>query len=152
MNYEDLLKEADEEGLIVREKNLPGYDGRIYLNRIAIRKDIQTQTQKACVLAEELGHHYTTVGNILDQSDPTARKQELRARLWAYNKMVGLHGIISAYRHHCRTLADMAEYLDVTEQFLADCLETYRQKYGCCVELDNYVIMFEPVLAVMEKF
>lgn len=46
----------------------------------------------------------------------------------------------------------MADYLDVTEQFLADCLETYRQKYGCCVELDNYVIMFEPRLAVYEGF
>lgn len=25
--YEDLLKKADAEGLIVREKELPGYDG-----------------------------------------------------------------------------------------------------------------------------
>lgn len=152
MNYEELqIQNAD---LNMKEMDLsevPGLKGLYYNGNIAIEKKL-TQTQKACVLAEELGHHYTTVGNILDQSDPVARKQELRARLWAYNKMVGLHGIISAYRHHCRTLADMAEYLDVTEQFLADCLETYRQKYGCCVELDNYVIMFEPVLAVMEKF
>lgn len=50
MNYEDLLKEADEEGLIVREKNLPGYDGRIYLNRIAIRKETDTKPEslRAC--------------------------------------------------------------------------------------------------------
>ena len=152
MNYEDLLKEADEEGLIVREKNLPGYDGRIYLNRKAIRKDIQTQTQKACVLAEELGHHYTTVGNILDQSDPTARKQELRARLWAYDKMIGLSGIVHGFRSHCRNRHELADCLHVSEEFLQEAIDCYREKYGCSVELDNYVIMFEPVLAVMEKF
>ena len=128
MTYEDLLIESEKENLIVKEKDIPGFGGRIYQNRIAIHKQLSTQTEKACILAEELGHHYTSTGDILDQSDPPARKQEFHARLWGYNKMVGLHGIVSAYRHHCR------------------------RKYGCCVELDNYVIMFEPVLAVVERF
>ena len=152
MPYEDLLIESEKEDLIVKEKNIPGFGGRIYQNRIAIHKQLGTQKEKACVLAEELGHHYTSTGDILDQSNPAARKQELHARLWGYNKMVGLHGIVSAYRHHCRNLAEMADYLDVTELFLAECLEVYRRKYGCCVELDNYVIMFEPRLAVVERF
>lgn len=152
MTYEDLLIESEKENLIVKEKDIPGFGGRIYQNRIAIHKQLSTQTEKACILAEELGHHYTSSGDILDQSDPAARKQEFHARLWGYNKMVGLHGIVSAYRNHCRNLSEMADYLDVTEPFLADCLESYRRKYGCYVELDNYVIMFEPVLAVVERF
>lgn len=89
MKYEKLLETSNKERLIVREKNLPGYKGRIYNNRIAIRRNM-TSTEKGCVLAEELGHHYTTVGNILDQSAAMNRKQEYRARLWAYNKLVGL--------------------------------------------------------------
>lgn len=152
MTYEHLLIESEKENLIVKEKDIPGFGGRIYQNRIAIHKQLSTQTEKACILAEELGHHYTSTGDILDQSDPAARKQEFHARLWGYNKMVGLHGIVSAYRNHCRNLSEMADYLDVTEPFLADCLESYRRKYGCYVELDNYVIMFEPVLAVVERF
>lgn len=152
MTYEDLLIESEKEDLIVKEKNIPGFGGRIYQNRIAIHKQLGTQKEKACVLAEELGHHYTSTGDIMDQSDPAARKQEFHARLWGYNKMVGLHGIVSAYRNHCRNLSEMADYLDVTEPFLANCLESYRRKYGCYVELDNYVIMFEPVLAVVERF
>lgn len=152
MNYEDLLKEADEEGLIVREKNLPGYDGRIYLNRIAIRKDIQTQTQKACVLAEELGHHYTTVGNILDQSDTGSMKQERKARLWAYDKMIGLSGIVHGFRSHCRNRHELADCLHVSEEFLQEAIDCYREKYGCSVELDGYLIVFDPSLAVIEKF
>lgn len=152
MTYEDLLIESEKENLIVKEKDIPGFGGRIYQNRIAIHKQLSTQTEKACILAEELGHHYTSSGDILDQSDPAARKQELHARLWGYNKMIGLHGIVSAYRNHCRNLSEMADYLDVTEPFLADCLESYRRKYGCYVKLDNYVIIFEPVLAVVEQF
>ena len=150
MTYEELLMDANSENLIIKEKNLPGYQGRIYKNRNAIRKSLST-TEKACVLAEELGHHYTTAGNILDQSDPGNRKQELRARMVAYDKMIGLIGIVRAYQHRCQSLVDMAEYLDVTEEFLKEALEQYRRKYGQRAELDNYVIIFEPQLAVIEK-
>ena len=81
MTYEELLKEADSLGLIVKEKPLQGTDGRILNRRIAIRKDIPTQTEKSCVLAEELGHHYTSSGDILNQNIVTNRKQEFRARV-----------------------------------------------------------------------
>lgn len=115
MNYEELLIESDRENLIVKEKDIPGYGGRIYKNRIAIHKGLTTSVEKACVLAEELGHHYTTYGNILDQSDTSNRKQELRARAWAYNKQIGLLGLIRAYEHGCRNRFEIAEYLEVTE-------------------------------------
>lgn len=82
MTYEALLEYADTQNLIVREKYIPGYAGRIYDNRIAIHKDIKTQSEKACVLAEELGHYHTNYGDVLDQSDIRNRKQEYKARLW----------------------------------------------------------------------
>ena len=62
--YEALLDEANSKGLIVKEKPLQSSDGRIKGNRIAIRKDLKTSTEKACVLAEELGHYETTVRHI----------------------------------------------------------------------------------------
>ena len=140
MTYEELLNVSDKENLIVKEKNIPGYGGRIYKNRIAIHQGIDTQIEKACILAEELGHHYTTVGNILDQDEVANRKQELRARLWAYNHQIGLIGIIRAYEHGCRNASEMAEYLNVTEEFLQDALSCYRSKYGICAEFDNYIV------------
>lgn len=149
MNYEELLLESDSEDLIIKEKSLPGYKGRIYKNRIAIHKSLST-TEKACILAEELGHHYTTVGDILDQSDIGNRKQEQRARLWAYNKMTGLMGIVDAYNHHCQDLSESAEYLGVTEEFLKEALTYYKSKYGTSVNVDNYTIFFEPYIGVLE--
>ena len=142
--------EVDQEGLIVKEKPLLANDGRIQDNKIAIRSDIPTQTQKACVMAEELGHYYTTVGNILDQNITSNRKQELRARVWAYNKMVGLTGLLRAYQHGCRNRFEIAEYLDVTEKFLEECLGYYRNRYGVCTKIDNYVIYFEPHLGIAD--
>ena len=107
--------------------------------------------QTADTLAEELEHHSTSFGNILDQSDANSRKQERLARFRAYNRRIGLSGIIQGYRHHCRSRHELADCLDVSEEFLAEALECYREKYGLYVESDGYVIQFDPVLTVYEK-
>ena len=148
MDYETLLLNAEKEGLIVKEKPLKYNNGRIKGNRIAIRDDIETITEKTCVLAEELGHHYTTVGDILDQSDAANRKQERRARLWAYDRLIGLQGIINAYEAGCRNCYEMSDFLGVTEEALSECLDAYREKYGTGVRQGKYYIIFEPILAV----
>ena len=150
LNYELLLKESDSAGLIVKEKPLKYNDGRIKGRRVAIRKDLKTTTEKGCILAEELGHYHTSTGDILNQNDVSNRKQELRARAWAYDKMIGLNGIISAYKHGCRTKYDIAQFLDVTEDFLSDALQYYKSKFGICTKIDNYIIYFEPTLGVFE--
>ena len=79
MNYEDLLNEYTGDDLVIKEKPLQSSNGRIYNNRIAIRHDLDT-VNKTCTLAEELGHYYTTTGDIIDQEDTSNRKQEYRAR------------------------------------------------------------------------
>lgn len=149
MNYENLLYEADKNYLITKEKPLKAYNGRIKGHKILIRKDMNTM-EKACVLAEELGHFHTTVGDILDQSKVENRKQEIRARAWAYNKMVGLMGIVKAYENKCSSFHEMAEFLDVTEDFLTEALDFYKGKYGVSAVIDNYVIYFEPCLGVLK--
>ena len=123
-------------------------NGRIKGNRIAIRKDIDTSAEKTCVLAEELGHHHTSVGDILDMSDSGNRKQERQARLWGYNKLIGLSGLIKSFEAGCQNRFEVAEYLGVTEEYLCECLNTYRDKYGVGVTVDDYYIMFIPHLAI----
>lgn len=147
MKYNALLDEANAEGLSVKERPFKTYDGRIKGKDIYLRKDMNT-TEKACVLAEELGHHHTSVGNILDLEDISNRKQERQARLWAYNKQIGLRGLIDAYEHGCQSRYEIAEYLEVTDEFLTDCIECYRQKYGIGTTVDNYYIMFIPNLTI----
>lgn len=149
MTYEQLLTTADQKGLLVKEKPLVQHDGLLSGRRIAIRKDIKTQAEKSCVLAEELGHHYTSSGDILDQNDIMNRKQEYRARFYGYNLKIGLIGLIRAYEAGCRNIFEMAEFLDCTEEYLREAIQCYRSKYGICVAVDNYIIYFEP-FAVMK--
>ena len=152
-NYEKLLDLAEKDGITVTENfdlsqtRLKG----LYCNGvIAINQKIKTNTEKTGILAEELGHHYTTFGDILNQKSVENRKQELKARAWAYNKLIGLIGIVSSYKASCRNIYEIAEYLEVSEEFLLEALECYRRKYGRCTKLDNYIIYFEPCLEVME--
>ena len=116
---------------------------------IAIREDM-TIPEKTCALAEELGHHETSVGNILDMTSAVNRKQERQARLHGYNRLIGLIGLVRAFEHGCQNRFEIAEYLEVTEEFLEECIECYRNKYGICKQVDNYVVYFEPGLAVVE--
>ena len=152
MGYDDLLIEADELGLIVKEKPLPLSDGRICGKRIAIRQDIPTLKKKADVLAEEIGHYHTCVGRIIEQDSVIARKQERAGRLWGYNRRIGLDGIIKAYNNHCQNQYEMADFLDVSEDSLAEAIEYYRQIYGQKVSCGNYIIQFEPYLSVFTLF
>lgn len=149
ITYEDLLIEADSNNLVTKEKDLPISKGRIKGKRIAINRNM-TEIEKKCVMAEELGHYYTCTGDILDQSSVSNRKQEYRGRAYAYNKLVGLMGIIDAYKNNCRSLSETALHLGVSEDFLHDALAYYKSKYGIKVEIDNYVIFFEPYIAVLE--
>lgn len=149
MTYEELLIEADSNNLITKEKPLKAYDGRIRGNKILIRKDM-TENKKTCVLAEELGHHYTTTGSIVEQKTVMDRKQEEKARLWAYDKLIGLMGIINAYKAGCHNQNEMANFLEIEEEFLAAALKRYKAKYGIYTTIDNYIIYFEPTISILE--
>lgn len=151
--YEELLYEAINDGISVDEDySFKGDLSGLYIDgNIALSNQLQTTPEKTCVLAEELGHHHTSVGNILDMNDVRNRKQERQARLWGYNKLIGLSGIINAFRAGCHSRHEIADFLDVTEEYLQECIDCYREKYGVCTEIDNYTIYFIPNMAVMEK-
>lgn len=150
MKYNALLNEANAEGISIKERPFKTYDGRLKGKDIYLRKDMNT-TEKSCVLAEELGHYYTTVGNILDMNVSENRKQERQARLWGYNRVIGLFGLIRAYEHGCKDKYEIAEYLDVTEEYLENCINCYQDKYGEYKTVDNYTIYFIPNLMIFKK-
>jgi hypothetical protein len=147
LTYDNLLDEADKENIYVIEnaKFQSKASGLINNDVIGINKNVRSSTQRTCILAEELGHYYTSSGNILDQSSAANRKQERTARVWAYNRLIGLSGIVDSYKAGCRNLYEIAEHLEVTEIFLSDALACYKEKYGLYAQVDNYVIYFEPL-------
>ena len=121
----------------------------LYCDGVIAISDKLRSAERSAILAEELGHHLTAVGNILDQSIANNRKQELRGRIWAYNRLIGMEGILRAYKAGCRNRYETAEFLDVPESTLQEAVDYYHARYGLFFKLDNYVIYFEP-LGVME--
>lgn len=151
--YEEMQDRAYNAGIDVveysfRNKTIKGLycDGTA-----AISNDIDTNAERACILAEEMGHHYTSAGNIIDQTDEQNRKQEFRARMWAYNDRIQLNQFVDAYKYGCRNTYEIAEYLEVTEEFLNDALNAYKDKYGVYTIVNNYAIYFIPCLTVLKK-
>ena len=146
MGYESLLEYADEINVCVKEAPLYMRDGSIKDRNIAIRKDIPTLKEKYCVLAEELGHYQMNVGDITNLNDYRNYKQELQGRHWGYNRTVGLLGIIRAFERGCKSIYEMADFLNVTEPYLIEALEWYKSKYGIYTKVDNYIIYFQPLI------
>jgi len=150
--YEALCVELNQQGVEVYEVPLLEKTKGLYSdNVIWINQHIKSEREKACVLAEEHGHYLTTAGNILDQCKLSNRKQEQLARRKAYEKLIPLQRLVEASREGIRNRYELAEYLDVTEDFLEAALSYYKGKYGLFTKWTSYIIYFEP-LGVFESY
>ena len=136
-SYEKQLQSAADRNVLVIESfdmgNDPDHapiDGLYLDGCVALSSDLQTTAQKNTILAEELAHHDLTVGDILDQTDAANRRQEQKARTLAYDRLVGLHGLNKAIQHGCKNRYEVAEYLEVTEEFLQEAIDRYKEIYG----------------------
>lgn len=152
MNYENLLVEAEERGIIVKEKHMyPGLKGVYKNNKILINLNASTDVEKKCILSEEIGHHETSSGNLLDTNDITNRKQEIKARRWGYERTVKLTDLVKAYEYGAANCFEIAEYLEVTAQHLINAINNYKKRYGIFAEFENHFIYFEPHLKIEKK-
>lgn len=151
MPYETLLVEAEVELIEVYEKKLKSTIKGLYSDKIIWINKNQSTIEKGCVLAEELGHYHTSTGDILNQKFLFNRKQEKRARNWAFKRLVPLTKIIHAHKLCIRNRYELAEYLEVTEDFLEDAIHSYKEEYGLIKEINGLTICFEP-LGIIEQF
>jgi len=146
----EILLEKDDIDVI--EKPLrEGTKGLYGDGLIAINKNLDTRKEKLCALAEELGHHYTSYGDITDLTKLENKKQEKRARAWGYERLVGIIDLVSAYKNGIRNRYELAEFLNVPEKYIEEALNYYKEKYGLFYQIDNYMICFEP-LSILERF
>lgn len=127
---ERLLDEACQERILVKIDNHPieGLNA-VYLNLgnkvIMILNPTDTQAEMACLLAEELGHHNTSPRRRLTYKTIEDTKAEARARRWAHRRILPPERILDALRMGIRERWELAEYLDVTEEFLEEAFRDY---------------------------
>ena len=150
--YEEIINEFYQDVDVVeydfRSDNIKG----LYSDGVIAINNKLTTLEKTGTVAEEIGHHFTSHGDIIDISSVSNQKQELKARMWGYNKLIGLQGLVSAFEHHCKNIFDVADYLNVTVNYLKEAIRAYQNKYGNYVELDNYTIHFNyPSVGIVKK-
>ena len=117
--YEMLLAEY-ENNLDIEERHMIN-EGLYCDEFVWINRDLP-EKRKLCILAEEIGHYETSVGNILDLNDIDNARQEHRARIWAYNCLLSMDDIFEAAKKGHTEVWDMAEYLNIDEKFLREYL------------------------------
>ena len=142
--YEQLLTE-NEHIKIKDTHSLPnGYSGFYKDGVILIDKNL-SERRKAEVLYEELAHHKLTYGNILDQSKFNNRKFENYARRYGYEAALPLRIIVEAYNYGVSNLYELAEYVQLSEEYIAEILKHYKNKYGIGTHYGEYLITFDPL-------
>ena len=148
--YEDLLKKYDY--IPINETgSIPKFMSGFYMNGEIFINSNRPTTTKLETLAEELAHHEITYGNILDDKDIQNKKYELKARRLAYEILIPLKELISAYLQDVHNLYELADYFEVSESFVLQTLNHYKQKHGYSVCCDGYIIQFEPLRVFEHK-
>lgn len=144
---EILFNIIDAEKLRYVEANMRplGLKGLYFDDYICVCNSIETTAEKTCVLAEELGHFFTTQGDILDQTSLHNQKQEEKARRWATNALIDPHRLIDAFRHGVRNRWELAQFLEVTEEFIDESLIHMSKLYGNQFAFGEYIVHFEPL-------
>ena len=148
--YEDLIIKYNHLH-ICDDFVLPGSFSGIYNDGVILIDKNTSSEKKLEILAEELAHHEITHGNIINQKDIQNKKYELKARRLAYEKLISLKDLIDAYLQGINNLYELANFFEVTEQFILETLEHYKQKHGYSVCCDGYIIQFEPLCVFEQK-
>ncbi|RIN43310.1 ImmA/IrrE family metallo-endopeptidase [Staphylococcus succinus] len=143
-NYEQLLIANDN--IKIKETNvLPEELGGVNVDKIILLNSKNKHVNKIEILAEELAHYKITYGDIRDQTNMLNRKFELKARRLGCELAVSLDDIIEAFHHGVHNLYGIAEFLEVSENYVLKVIEHYKMKYGLSIYHNGYVIKFEPL-------
>lgn len=142
-DFEKLLSEISLEIPVIeiplKDRGFSGLyrNGRIYLD-----PTLPTNEKKE-VLMEEYCHHLTSAGNILDYDHPESRKQENRARRLSIEELVSLDSILDCFKSGIESKSEVADYFDLSEEFIQDVITHYYQKYGHSIFYKRHIIVFD---------
>ena len=145
MNLDNLYSLTEKEKIKVYNWHIEDVDGAYInidkINAIALNYDnIGTYIEEKCVLSEELGHYYyDATYSLYCQDLQVISKQERKAKKWAYNVLVPYEDLRRAVLSGKTSIFPLAEYFDVTTQFMSNCIAFYLEKYG-------YIITEEEML------
>mgnify|MGYP002656487506 CR=1 FL=1 len=142
--YEELISKYNHLTIIETDM-LPSFQSGMYFNNEIYINSNRSNAVKLETLAEEIAHHKLTYGDITDQTKFNNRKFEGYARRYAMEQIISLQEIVDAFKNDCHNLYEMANFFEVTECFVQQCIKHYKSKYGITTIHNGYLIQFEPL-------
>ncbi|MBC1522223.1 ImmA/IrrE family metallo-endopeptidase [Listeria aquatica] len=149
--YEKLVNDY-KDLITIKEEKMPDKLPGLFLDDTIFIDSRKTQVEKRCLLIEELMHWKYTYGNIVDQTYLPNRKQEIFARRRAFEELVPINEIIRCFYLGLTEYHEVAEQLEVTEEFLRNTVDAYREKYGMMYNYGRYYINFGNTIDVYRKY
>lgn len=126
---DDIYKLINKENIVLDENwNVSNDLSGMYLMLpgcppiIAINKSIKDRKKLCSILCEELGHHYTTSGDLTkaekNNKKVQAVKMENRAKKWAANFLISDDELVQALINCISNRCDLCEYFNSTDELL----------------------------------
>ena len=142
--YEELL--SRNEHLMIKETNsLPYNLSGLTLDHYIFINSNHSKPKQLETLAVEIAHTQITYGDIRNQNNLLNRKYELKARRLSYEILMPLSEIIEAYKQGVQSMYELADFFEVSEDFVQQCIRHYKCKYGLNIKHNGFVIKFEPL-------
>ncbi|MCQ54864.1 hypothetical protein [Listeria monocytogenes] len=110
-----------------------------------------TESELRCTIIEEVMHWKYTAGDITNYNDVKNIKQEKFARRKAHDYLVTIDVLASCYDRGIRTYHEAATFLNITEKFLIEVIENYREKYGLMYKHGEYIINFGSTIQIFQE-
>ncbi|MEA5049193.1 MAG: ImmA/IrrE family metallo-endopeptidase [Eubacteriales bacterium] len=126
---DELCSEAGELGIDVHQRDIPvpgmsaAYIRTDTGEHIVLKRD-GTMAERACWLAEQLGHHYTGADRRLHYSAVDDWRAEAKARKWAHDRLLSPEAIRTAARN-TDDIYEIAFTLNVSVEFLKESIDWY---------------------------
>lgn len=144
MRYESLISEYPQIS-ILEVVDIPKGLAGLYLDNLILLDKFRTKYEKYCILAEEIGHHETTYGEITNLECIRNWKLELVARRWGYEKIVSLDKLIECHEMGYKSLEEVCNHLEITEVYFKDSVDHYSSRHGISIDHNGYQINFDPL-------
>ncbi len=110
------INTTDIDGIYIKLPNIPP--------TIAVKSSLQNNSNKyISILSEELGHHFTTTGDLTIKSKNYSErlyksKKERKAKIWAANFLISDSEFVHALNSCVISIPEMAEHFHVTEEII----------------------------------
>lgn len=140
-NFEMLMSQHDDITYIF-DRNMPNKHKGLYIDNTVYLNQNQSAPELYSTVAEEIGHHLTSYGDIIDQSVTDSRRQEKKARYVASLMTVSLEGLIECSENGLKYDWECAEYLEVTIVAFKEAIELYQEKFGMTFNHEGYRFSF----------